>query len=84
MALEMYEKAIKGYGFEVIDRGETTLGTKFFRAHLQVTEYKDMTITCAENGNIHVIKPNGSRKTYYEKTPGQLHAIVRQTIDFYI
>ena len=35
------------------------------------------------NGTARLDKPNGTRKWLYDKTPAQIGAAIRQTLDFY-
>lgn len=40
-------------------------------------------IFCGENGTARIDKPNGTHKWVYEKTPNQISALLRQTMEFY-
>lgn len=71
----MYEMAIKAAGLEI-----TKVRGNIIFAETE-TGRGTLSVTCGINGTACVIKPNGTRKWYYEKTYAQIYAILKQTID---
>lgn len=57
-------------------------GYETYEAEAETSREK-LHILCGGNGTARIDKPNGTHKWVYEKTPNQIAALLRQTIDFY-
>lgn len=80
--LSHYIDAVKQCGMEIVDEELTVLETKVFTAKVEMAR-GDLKIVCGGNGTARVDKPNGTHKWVYEKTPNQIAALLKQTMDFY-
>ena len=80
--LSHYMDAVKRCGMEIVDEELTVLETKVFTAKVE-TSRGALKIVCGGNGTARVDKPNGTHKWVYEKTPNQIAALLKQTMDCY-
>ena len=79
---EEYRRALVGAGMKV--NGETVImGNLHCYEATAETERGTLRIYCGTNGTARLDKPNGTHKWYYEKTPAQIAAVIKQTMDFY-
>lgn len=80
--LNHYIDAAKRCGMTIISEEATILDTKVFTAAVQ-TDRGELKIVCGGKGTARIDKPNGTHKWVYEKTPAQISAIIKQTLDYY-
>ena len=78
-----FEKALESLGMTVTERTETGNGMPIIIATLE-TERGKIEVACGANGCARIDKPNKTHKWYYEKSPAQIRAAVKQTIDFWM
>ena len=76
-----YHDAILQAGMEII--GEETLGSLSAYTAQIMTPRGALKIACGTNGTARLDKPNGTHRWVYEKTPNQIRALIKQTLDFY-
>jgi len=77
-----YEQVLENIGFTL--KNETTMEcrpTKIYEMKVGFTGRFEVALE--DNGTARLLKPNGTYKWLVEKTPAQLGAICRQTLDFY-
>ena len=77
--MERKIKMIRNMGFMIEAIDETLMGRKAVFAYRE-TDAGMLHLILGSNGTARILKPNGSVKWYYEKTDGQIGAILRQTI----
>ena len=77
-----YKRAIIGSGMTVVKEETAWNGMEIFEATKE-TSRGILSIYCGANGTARIDKPNGTHKWVYEKTPNQIGALLRQTMEFY-
>ena len=77
-----YKRAIIGSGLTVVGENVGICGMTGYEAKAW-TQRGWLHIFCGENGTARIDKPNGTHKWVYEKTPNQIGALLRQTMEFY-
>lgn len=82
ITMERYAKAIEAQGLTVESTEKTMLGKQVIEASRKVGD-REIRILCSLDGTARIDKPNGTHKWVYEKSPAQIHAILKQTLAFY-
>ena len=77
-----YVKSIWSAGLKITRTGNTYSGMVYIEAETE-TSRGTLSIYCGENGTARIDKPNGTHKWVYEKTPKQIGALLRQTMECY-
>lgn len=77
-----YKRAIIGSGMTVVNEEVAVLDLTCYEATKE-TSRGTLRIFCGTNGTARIDKPNGTHKWVYEKTPNQIAALLRQTMEFY-
>ena len=82
---DRYIQVAKNAGLTITSFSPAVRGAKpeIFDAEIE-TARGTLRIKCGVNGTASIDKPNGSRKWYYDKSPAQIGAIIRQALDFYM
>ena len=73
---DRYINAIEAEGLTIESTETTVLGVKVIEASRKIGD-RDIRITCGDNGTARIDKPNGTHKWVYEKSPAQIHAILK-------
>ena len=77
-----YVKSICGAGLKITRTGKTNSGMVYIEAETE-TSRGTLSVYCGESGIARIDKPNGTHKWVYEKTPKQIAALLKQTMDYY-
>ena len=80
---QQYMDALRAAGLTIIAIGATALhGVQVVEAAAN-TPRGELSILCGANGAARIDKPNGTHKWMYDKSPAQVAAAVKQTLEFY-
>lgn len=77
-----YRDMLVRSGMNVIKEEVSLLDLTCYEATKE-TSRGTLHIFCGTNGTARIDKPNGTHKWVYEKTPNQISALLRQTMEFY-
>ena len=77
-----YKDMLVRSGLEIVGENVGICGTTGYEAKAW-TQRGWLHIFCGDNGTARIDKPNGTHKWVYEKTPAQIGALLRQTMEFY-
>lgn len=77
-----YKDMLVRSGMTVINEEVSLLDLTCYEATKE-TSCGTLHIFCGTNGTARIDKPNGTHKWVYEKTPNQISALLRQTMEFY-
>jgi hypothetical protein len=77
-----YKDMLVRSGMNVINEEVSLLDLTCYEATKE-TSCGTLHIFCGTNGTARIDKPNGTHKWVYEKTPNQISALLRQTMEFY-
>ena len=81
--MEILQKSLENMGFKTIEWEEGWEIEDTFKARM-TTNRGDITVTASRGEIVQIVKPNGTRKYYYECTNAQIAQYVRQTMSYYV
>lgn len=74
------DKGLEALGFEITARSMTISGYEYAGGKIE-TKRGTFEVLIGENGTARFVKPNGTIKWVYGKSPAQIFRIVRQVIE---
>lgn len=80
--IDEYKRAIISSGMTIVKEETAYNGMEIIEATKE-TSRGTLSIYCVVNGTVHINKPNGARRWVHKKTPNQISALIRQTIEYY-
>lgn len=75
---DAFKEWCKNFGFVIKNEYEIVLGLRTFFA-----VGNNMSILADENGNVRIIKPNGSVKWYHDTTDERITNAIKDIAEFY-